>query len=90
MRATMNISLPPQLKAWLEEQVEQEGYGTASEYVRELLRRQRQSQDARAKIESKLLAALESGESTPMSARDWKRIKVQGLKRLRAEKKRRT
>jgi antitoxin ParD1/3/4 len=86
----MNISLPPQLKAWLEEQVEQEGYGTASEYVRELLRRQRQSQDARAKIESKLLAALESGESTPMSARDWKRIKVQGLKRLRAEKKRRT
>jgi antitoxin ParD1/3/4 len=86
----MNISLPPQLKEWLEEQVEQEGYGTASEYVRELLRRQRQSQEARGKIESKLLAAIESGESTPMTARDWKRIKAEGQKRLKAEKKRRT
>jgi antitoxin ParD1/3/4 len=86
----MNISLPPQLKAWVDDQVEQNGYGTASEYVRELLRRQRESQDVKAKIESKLLAAIESGDSTPMTTRDWKRIKAEGLKRLKAEKKRRT
>jgi antitoxin ParD1/3/4 len=86
----MNISLLPQLKAWLDDQVEQNGYGTASEYVRELLRRQRESQDAKARIESKLLAAIDSGESTPMTARDWKRIKAQGLKNLKAETKRRT
>jgi len=86
----MNISLPPQLKAWLEEQVEQNGYGTASEYVRDLLRRQRLALDTKAKIESKLLAAIDSGNSIPMSARDWKRIKSEGLRRLRAEKKRRT
>jgi len=85
----MNISLPPQLKAWLDEQVEQNGYGTASEYVRELLRRQRETQDAKAKIESKLLTAIESGRSTPMTVRDWKRIKGEGLKRLKSEKKRR-
>ena len=85
----MNISLPPQLKAWLDEQVEQNGYGTASEYVRELLRRQRESQDAKSKIESKLLAAIESGESTPMNASDWKRIRAEGLRRLKSEKRRR-
>jgi hypothetical protein len=50
----------------------------------------RESQDAKAKIESKLLAAIEAGESTSMTARDWKRIKAEGLKRLKTEKKRRT
>jgi antitoxin ParD1/3/4 len=85
----MNISLPPQLKAWLDEQVEQNGYGSASEYVRDLLRRQRHNQDARARIESKLLSALESGPATPMTARDWERIKTEGLQRLKAQKKRR-
>ena len=36
---TMNISLPDALKAFVDEQVTQRGYGTSSEYVRELIRR---------------------------------------------------
>lgn len=36
---TMNISLPDSLKAFVDEQVVQRGYGTSSEYVRELIRR---------------------------------------------------
>ena len=35
----MNISLPDQLKAFVDEQVSQRGYGTSSEYVRELIRK---------------------------------------------------
>jgi len=35
----MNISLPDQLKAFVDEQVGQRGYGTSSEYVRELIRK---------------------------------------------------
>lgn len=35
----MNISLPDSLKAFVDEQVSQRGYGTSSEYVRELIRR---------------------------------------------------
>ena len=35
----MNISLPDALKAFVDEQVAQRGYGTCSEYVRELIRR---------------------------------------------------
>ncbi len=34
----MNISLPDTLKAFVDEQVAQRGYGTSSEYVRELIR----------------------------------------------------
>ncbi len=37
--STMNISLPETLKAFVDEQVSQRGYGTSSEYVRELIRK---------------------------------------------------
>ena len=37
--STMNISLPEPLKAFVDEQVAGGGYGTSSEYVRELIRR---------------------------------------------------
>lgn len=37
--STMNISLPDSLKAFVDEQVRQRRYGTSSEYVRELIRK---------------------------------------------------
>jgi len=37
--STMNISLPETLKAFVDEQVSRRGYGTSSEYVRELIRK---------------------------------------------------
>ena len=36
--STMNISLPDALKSFVDEQVARRGYGTSSEYVRELIR----------------------------------------------------
>lgn len=39
--SSMNISLPDSLKAFVDEQVAQRGYGTGSEYVRELIRKDR-------------------------------------------------
>lgn len=38
--STMNISLPDGLKAFIDEQVAKRGYGTVSEYVRELIRKE--------------------------------------------------
>ena len=43
----MNISLPETLKAFVDEQVVGRGYGTSSEYVRELIRRDRDRQALR-------------------------------------------
>ena len=45
---TMNISLPESLKAFIDEQVAAQGYGSSSEYVRELIRKERDRQRLRA------------------------------------------
>ena len=37
--SSMNISLPESLKSFVDEQVSQRGFGTSSEYVHELIRR---------------------------------------------------
>jgi len=50
--ATMNVSLPESMKSFVDEQVGENSYGTSSEYVRELIRR---DQD-RVKLRGLLLA----------------------------------
>ncbi len=45
---TMNISLPDTLKSFVDEQVEKRGYGTSSEYVRELIRKEQDAEHMRA------------------------------------------
>jgi antitoxin ParD1/3/4 len=82
MRTTMNISLPGPLKTWIEQQVTQGGYSTASEYVREVLRHH-QANHARTLIDARLTQAIDSGPSTPLTARDWKHIRNEGLKRAK-------
>ena len=37
--STMNISLPEAMKSFVDEQVHSRGFGTSSEYVRELIRK---------------------------------------------------
>jgi antitoxin ParD1/3/4 len=37
---TMNISLPDGMKSFVDDQVAERGYGTSSEYVRDLIRRE--------------------------------------------------
>jgi len=45
--STMNISLPEALKTFVDEQVAGRGYGTSSEYVRELIRHDQDRQNLR-------------------------------------------
>lgn len=45
--ATMNISLPDNLKDFVDEQVAERGYSTSSEYMRELIRREKDRQHLR-------------------------------------------
>jgi len=60
----MNISLPDALKAFVDEQVAREGYGTTSEYVRELIRR---DQD-RLRLRELLLEGAASPPAAPADA----------------------
>ena len=41
-QSSMNISLPDSMRRWVEEQVETEGFGTASEFFRSLVREAQQ------------------------------------------------
>jgi antitoxin ParD1/3/4 len=62
--STMNISLPESLKSFVDEQVCQRGYGTSSEYVRELIRRDQERQHLR----DLLLAGAASSPHAPADA----------------------
>ena len=79
MRASMNISLPEPMKEWVEQQVTAGGYGTVSEFFRQLLREE-QVRRVRRQIDDNLHAALDSGESTPLTPADWDRIRREGRK----------
>ena len=46
--STMNVSLPDSLRDFIDSQVVQAGYGTSSEYVRELIRRDQDRVQLRA------------------------------------------
>jgi antitoxin ParD1/3/4 len=81
MRAALNISVPPDMRTWVEEQVKRRGYGTASEFVRHVLRREQQ-RELRGDIDQNLLEALDSGEPTPMTKKDWDDIRREGRRRL--------
>jgi antitoxin ParD1/3/4 len=56
---TMNISLPDSLKSFVDEQVVSRGFGTSSEYVRELIRKE---QD-RTRLRDLLLEGASSAQT---------------------------
>ena len=62
--STMNISLPDALKSFVDAQVTQGKYGTSSEYVRELIRK---DQD-RTRLREMLLDGASSKASAPADA----------------------
>lgn len=69
--STMNISLPESLKSFVDDQVERRGYGTSSEYVRELIRK---DQD-RQKLRELLLAGARSEPAVTADARYFKSLR---------------
>ena len=84
MRASINISLPKPLKDFVENQVSERGYSTASEYVRELLRRERE-QRVRMAVDQRLTEALAT-PAKPLTRKVWDEIRREGLKRATGKK----
>jgi antitoxin ParD1/3/4 len=66
----MNISLPDEMKAFVETQAAREGYASASEYFQALVR-DAQERQAKRELEAKLREALLSGPAEPMTREDW-------------------
>jgi antitoxin ParD1/3/4 len=62
--STMNISLPESLRSFVDEQVATRGFGTSSEYVRELIRKDQE----RLQLRGLLLEGANSPSAAPADA----------------------
>ena len=60
--ATMNISLPDQMKDWVDEHVQSGLYANASDYIRDLIRRDNMRKEA---LKQALIDGENSGPSRP-------------------------
>ncbi len=63
--ATMNVSLPDELKAWVEARARGASYANTSDYVRDLVRRDQERQQAIDEIQAGIDAARASGPPAP-------------------------
>ena len=61
--ASMNISLPDQMKGWVEENIQTGRYANASDYVRDLIR---QDHMKLQKLREALIEGEKSGSSTEL------------------------
>lgn len=84
---SMNISLPDPLKQFVDGQIAQGRYSSASEYVRELIRAD-EKRKAEELLEAKLLEGL-SGPESELTSADWSDIRKEALAKLEARKKQR-
>lgn len=62
--ATMNVSLPDTLKDWVEGQAQTGRYSNASDYVRDLIRRDQERLDKIAAMQKLVDDSLASGVSS--------------------------
>lgn len=74
----MSFALPEELRAYVDERVASGEYGNTSEYLRELIRRDRQEQ-AITKLRALVAEGLESGAPTPLTEDRIERLRRKAL-----------
>jgi antitoxin ParD1/3/4 len=77
--AIVNISVPDQMKEYIEERISEGGYNTTSEYFRDLVR-----DDQKKRGEERLEALLLSGLESPAS--EWTKDDVDHVKKAVRER----
>jgi antitoxin ParD1/3/4 len=80
---TMNLSLPDEMIAFVEARVAQDGYASASEYLRALIRED-QKRRAKRELEAKLLEGLQ-GPAIVLDQAEWDSIEREALEGLAGE-----
>lgn len=70
---TMNISLPDELKSYVDSRIKAEGFGSSSEFMRALIRRDRD----REQFRQYLLEGVAAKPAGPMDAAYFARLRKQ-------------
>jgi antitoxin ParD1/3/4 len=78
--SSLNISLPLSMKEFVENQVQESGFSTPSEYIRSLVRED-QKRRAEEKLETLLLEGLDSGAPIEITPEYWEKKRIQIIKR---------
>jgi len=84
---SMNISIPAALREKLERKLARHAYGSASEYVRQLIR-QDLERDARERVEALLLAGVRSKKRIKVTPEWWREKEAMIRPSARREAKR--
>jgi len=79
----MNVSLPDTMKSFVEERLANDGYGTVSEYIRELIRADQKRREEE-KLEALLLQRLQGDTEFEFEIDD---VRKELAKRLNKKKK---
>lgn len=61
--ATMNVSLPDPMKIWVEERTKDGRYSNASDYVRDLIRKDQERAEGIAELQALITQGIESGNA---------------------------
>ena len=80
----MSISLPEDMRRWLDDQVKADGFANAGDLVLALIR-EKQRRAAREQLDRRLVEALDSGEMVEMTSADWAEIRNTARERLAAK-----
>jgi antitoxin ParD1/3/4 len=72
--STMNISLPDAMKTWVEDQARSGRYANSSDYVRDLIRRDRARVESMAELQSAIDTGLASGPAAPLDRTAFKAL----------------
>lgn len=75
--AQMNVSIPDALKGWAESRVAEGRYSSTSDYVRDLVRRDQEREQARRRLQ----AAIDEGRASGVSKRRVADVIAEGRKR---------
>lgn len=70
--ATMNVSLPDQMKDWVESRTNDGRFSNASDYVRHLIRKDQERQNAIAAFQAEITAGIASGEGQSLNSSAFK------------------
>jgi antitoxin ParD1/3/4 len=84
LMTTVSISLPDEMRVFVDAQMAQEGHASVSDYLRALIR-EAQKRQGKRDLEAKFREALESGPATPMTRDDWVALRAEAQEGLADE-----